>query len=380
MSFKEVFTHFGGHAQAAGMTLPLENVEILEDKLDHIIGQELTKEDFKQEIQISKSLKLSDISEALIDEISQLAPFGMKNPKPKFHIAYRPNDVRQLGNQKKHLKLLFKDQQYSLEGIGFGMGELYSFISPQATVAIVGELSINEWNGMRKPQIVIEDLKIDHWQLFDHRGKKHTDVTNYLHQFKKHMILYDDKNGATNTFPEQVRKVTYREAMNVQEEIEVIYLFDLPPDIEEFKMVIQKTKPVSIHACFYTENSAYMSSLPTRDDFKLLYSLIWKRKELDIRKELHAILNARGWTEDKVRFMLEVFSELEFVTINDSIIHVNNTPQKKDLMEASIYQHKLKQIEIEKTLYYATYDELVKWFQECMGLLDKPKEEVTHGL
>lgn len=380
MSIKEVFTHFGGHSQAAGMTLPLENVKTLEEKLDGIIGQELTKEDFKQEIQVSKSLELSDISESLIDEISQLAPFGMKNPKPKFHIAYRPSDVRQLGNQKKHLKLLFKDDLYSLEGIGFGMGELYSFISPKATVSVVGELSINEWNGMRKPQIVIEDMKIDHWQLFDHRGKKQTDITNYQQQFKKHIILYNNENEVNHSFPEDIRQVPYREALSLEEEIEIIYLFDLPPDLEQLQRMIRQFKPVSIHACFYTENSAYMSSLPTREDFKLLYSLIWKRKELDISKEIHAIRNARGWTDDKVQFMLEVFSELEFVTIEDGIVHVNNTPQKKDLTEASIYQRKLKQIEIEKTLYYATYDELVKWFQECMGQLDKPKEEVTHGL
>lgn len=379
MKIKEVFTHFGGHSQAAGMTLPLENLRTLEDKLDHMIGQELTKEDFKQEILISKSLKLSDINETLIDEISQLAPFGMNNPKPKFNIAYKPNDVRQLGNLKKHLKLLFKDEQHSVEGIGFGMGELFSFISPQATVSVVGELSINEWNGIRKPQIVIEDMKIEHWQVFDHRGKKHNDITNYLNQFEKHIIVYDDDNTA-NLLPEHVRQVSYRDALTLEEEVDVIYLFDLPPDLEQLKDIIRKVKPVCIHACFYTENSAYMSSLPNRDDFKLLYSLIWKRKELDIKKELHAILNARGWTEDKVRFMLEVFSELEFVKIMDDIIHINQTPQKKDLAEAVIYQQRIKQIQIEKTLYYATYDELVKWFQEIMGQLDKPKEEVTHGL
>ncbi|WP_026906312.1 single-stranded-DNA-specific exonuclease RecJ [Paucisalibacillus globulus] len=380
MQIKDIFTHFGGHSQAAGMTLPIENVPLLEEKLDNIISQELSSEDFKQEILISKTLELSDVTEELIDDISLLAPFGMANPKPKFTIHSKPVDVRQLGNMKKHLKLLFKDDKYSIEGIAFGMGDLFHCISPNATVSIVGELGINEWNGIRKPQLVVEDMRINEWQLFDHRGKKQTDLTNYLHQFDNHILLYNENSQNHHAFPEGIREVTYEQAFELVEEVEVLYLFDLPPNLDDLKEFINKVKPLCIHACFYVENSAYLSAFPTREDFKWLYSLIWKRKELDIQKELNAILHAKGWTKDTVRFMLNVFSELEFVNINNGLILLNSTPQKKDLQEANVYQERVKQAEIEKILYYATYDELMKWFQDSMEQLAKPKEEVTHGL
>ncbi|MBC5637608.1 single-stranded-DNA-specific exonuclease RecJ [Ornithinibacillus sp. BX22] len=380
MKFKEVFTHFGGHAQAAGMTLPIENVRILEKELDHLIQQELTSEDFKQEVLISKTLTLSDISETLIDEIGKLAPFGMANPKPKFRIEAKPNEVRQLGNMKKHLKLLFKENGSSLEGIAFGMGELYHYISPKATLSVVGELGMNEWNGIRKPQLVVEDMRIDHWQLFDHRGKKQVDITNFLNQFDRHMLLYNEDFSNNHDFPEGIMPLTYKEALTYHEEIDVLHLFDLPADLDELRKIVNKVKPCVIHACFYIENSVYLSSFPSREDFKWLYSLIWKRKELNIRKDLQAIINAKGWTKDSIMFMLKVFSELEFVNISNGIIALNSSPQKKDLQEAHIYQERVKQTEIEKMLYYATYEELTRWFEDCMGLMDKPKEEMTHGL
>ncbi|WP_047979699.1 single-stranded-DNA-specific exonuclease RecJ [Ornithinibacillus contaminans] len=379
MRHKALFTHFGGHAQAAGMTLPLENVEELERELDLIIKQELTPEDFKQEIVISKTLELGEVSLDLIEELNQLAPFGMANPKPKFHIKQNPADLRQLGNQKNHLKLLFKDEDNILEGIAFGMGELFSFISPKANLSVVGELGVNEWNGVRKPQLVIEDMRIDDWQLFDYRGKKQFDITNYLNQYESHMLLYQDESKL-GSFPTDITKVRYDEVHEEIMEAEVLYLVDLPPDLDLLRSIVNKVKPLCIHVCFYVENSAYLFAFPTRENFKDLYALIWKRKTLDINKELPKVMKAKGWSKDTILFMLDVFSELEFVKIENGMILLNNSPNKKDLQESNQYQQRLKQAEIEKVLYFAPYEELIRWFQACMEQMEKPEEEIIHGL
>ncbi|MEN2765881.1 single-stranded-DNA-specific exonuclease RecJ [Ornithinibacillus xuwenensis] len=380
MKIKEVFTHFGGHAQAAGMTLPIENINRLEQELSQIIDQELTVEDFKQELLISNTIQLPDINETLIDEINQLAPFGMANPKPKFHIHHKPVDFRQLGNMKKHLKLVFKENPVTLEGIAFGMGELFSSISPKANLSVVGELGINEWNGVRKPQIVIEDMKIDEWQLFDHRGKKQFAINNYLPLHEKHMVLYNTSSNTHPPIPDQVKQMAYDVAFETEEDVEVLYLYDLPPDLELLQKIIKKLKPLCIHVCFYVENSVYLSAFPSRDAFKWLYALIWKKQKLDVKTDLNAIINAKGWTKETILFMLKVFSELEFVKIENGIILLNKSPQKKDLQESTYYQQRVKQLEIEKVLYYSTYDELISWFEKGMGMMDIPKEEITHGL
>ncbi|GGA69208.1 single-stranded-DNA-specific exonuclease RecJ [Ornithinibacillus halotolerans] len=379
MKIKDVFTHFGGHSQAAGMTLPIDNVQHLEQKLDEIIKNELTSEDFKQEVLISRKLKLSEISENLVTEISQLAPFGMANPKPKFLVESRPVDIRQLGNMKKHLKLLFKEDTASLDGIAFGMGNLHPLISPQATVSVVGELGINEWNGIRKVQMMIEDVKINHWQLFDHRGKRKIDFNYDQSHFSHQFVIYNTLE-IHQDIPNHIKHLTYKEALEFNGKVEVLYLLELPQHLHDLHEIITKFKPVNIHACFYVENSVYMAPFPKREDFKWLYSLIWKNQELSLDSELNKIMKAKGWTEELIQFMLDVFSELEFVNINNGLITLNKQPQKKDLQEARAYQNRIKQGKIEKTLYYATYNELLTWFEECRGETVQPKEEITHGL
>lgn len=79
-----------------------------------------------------------------------------------------------MGKEKQHLKLALSQARdevsCSVEAIGFGKGSLAGLITQAAKVDVLGELSINEWNGVRKPQIVMQDLKITHMQLFDWRG------------------------------------------------------------------------------------------------------------------------------------------------------------------------------------------------------------------
>ncbi len=66
----------------------------------------------------------------------------------------------------------FASANGQMDMVGFGFGELKDAISPQTEISIVGELSVNEWNGRRNAQLMIEDLRITEWQLFDFRGKK----------------------------------------------------------------------------------------------------------------------------------------------------------------------------------------------------------------
>ena len=59
-----------------------------------------------------------------------------------------------------------------MDGVGFGLGSVCDHISPVSKVSVIGELSINEWNNRKKPQIFLQDLTVPSWQLFDSRGSK----------------------------------------------------------------------------------------------------------------------------------------------------------------------------------------------------------------
>lgn len=376
---QELFTHFGGHAQAAGMTLPVENIEKLRVVLHEAIQKQLSPEDFKQEIVISKKLNVAEISLDLIADIGRLAPFGMANPKPMFHIEAIPEQVRQLGNMNKHLKFQFMENSVQVEGIAFGMGAIYQDVTPNTLISVVGELDINEWNGMKKLQMVINDMKIDQWQLFDHRGKKNVDIISYMVPGKRHVVLRN-KNTEEDYFPAFVEQITYGSDPHLLKEVDVLYVLDLPIDEEQLINIVKAVRPTNIHVCFYVEHSVYMSSFPTREDFKWYYAYIWKKRSIDLKKELNWIMDAKGWTKDTILFMSKVFLELDFVKIDNGIVAIIPAPMKKDLGESLLYQQRIKQGKVEQVLYYSTYEELYQWFSLHMSLLDKPKEEVIDGL
>ncbi|WP_258871084.1 single-stranded-DNA-specific exonuclease RecJ, partial [Halobacillus trueperi] len=170
MEIRHRFIHFGGHAQAAGMTLALDQIDDLRSDLISLAEEKLSDDDYQQVLDIETTVELEDISLKQIEEVNQLRPFGMGNPKPLFHLKHTPKEVRLIGSKKNHLKFQFQSQQSRVDGIAFGLGDLYQQISPQAPLDVVGELGINEWNGRKNLQVMIKDLSVKEWQLFDHRG------------------------------------------------------------------------------------------------------------------------------------------------------------------------------------------------------------------
>ncbi|MFD1362951.1 single-stranded-DNA-specific exonuclease RecJ [Lentibacillus salinarum] len=379
MRIRDIFTHFGGHAQAAGMTLPLDNLDTLKTELHHLIHQQLRAEDFTQEVDITKSIALPEINQELVEEMAQLAPFGTANPKPVFHVKEIPSDIKQVGNHKKHLKMQFRDQGKTLDGIGFGMGNSYDHLSPKTPVSIVGELGINEWNGFRKVQIVIQDLKVDDKQLFDHRGKNQWDMTPYVYANTDQVAVYQTMANAGH-LPDDVVCITYDTDISSLRNVHTLFLVDLPTDLSTLQATIKQLNPDNIHVCFQVTDSAFMKAFPAREDFKWLYALLVKRKQIDIAKDFPMIMNAKAWTRDRVRFMTDVFFDLGFVKIENGVIEPNANPVKKDLADSTVYQERLNRIDIEKTLYYSTYDELKSWLTACMNDRQAPKEEIAYGL
>lgn len=377
MQLRHLFIHFGGHSQAAGMSLQTDNLEELSVRFNELIDEQLKAEDYKQVIKINKHLQLPEINEALIDEIDELAPFGIGNPKPLFHVKCPAQEIRQLGHLNNHLKIQFKYDNHVLEAIGFGFGDLYSFISPRASIEVVGKLGINEWNGIRKPQIMIEDVKVKEWQLFDHRGKKNIDYNSFVSENQTVIIVGTQE--FIDTSKSNVVQLSYEEDSYQGNKADQLFLFELPSTIEELKLLVTELKPNNIHLCFQVNQSTYLSQFPSRDDFKWFYGQILKQQVIDLNKEINLIINAKGWSKENIVFMSKVFLELEFVKIKDGVIKAEVAPQKKDLDVSTIYQKRLNKADIEKQLYYSKNDELYRLFVSFMDL-ETSEEEVIHGL
>ena len=106
-----------------------------------------------------------------------LAPFGTDNPSPYFMIKdNKIEQLKQIGASNNHLKYQAVNGEVKLDCIAFNYGEEMSEFSQGESIQQVGQLSINEWNGFRKPQFMLTDYQVSGFQIFDIRGKKGFEV------------------------------------------------------------------------------------------------------------------------------------------------------------------------------------------------------------
>jgi len=377
----ELFTHFGGHSQAAGMTFPLENYEELKNRLNQRIFEQLNEDDFKQEIVINQSISLEQMNEDVINEINKFAPFGMGNERPVFHIEEIPNQINQIGQHKNHLKMQFRSNSKVVNAIGFQKGHLYALISSYVKVSLVGSLQLNEWNGNRTVQLMIDDIAVHDRQLFDYRGRnKEIDFIPFLENFSHHTIIDNSSKYENLCESNNMTLITYDQDVSTLENTDILYICYLPERIQSLANIVSATKPKCIYVCYGNKDHVYLQQLPTRQEFKWLYSYLLKTEQKEVKQEIVQIMSIKQWTKEKVIFMISVFLDLQFIFLQDRKIHVNLQAEKKDLKTSKTYQQKLQQSNMEKILYYSTYEELKNWFMKNIKSQDILREEVSHGI
>ncbi|WP_112181451.1 MULTISPECIES: single-stranded-DNA-specific exonuclease RecJ [Paraliobacillus] len=383
MQIKDQFLRFGGHSQAAGMTLLQENVDKIRHSLNQLAEEQLQPEDYKEQLDIEDSIEINSIDIGLVNELNKIAPFGMGNPKPLFHLKDKPNELRQIGSEKNHLKVSFRSDSVQLAGVGFGMGALYHSISEHTEIEAVGFLQINEWNGKKSPQLMIQDLAVNEWQLFDYRGSKlWSKKLEHLDKNKTIMLSFETKEAEHKV---EGTYATFEELRILAKEQDVttfknIVLLDLPNQLEQLEEVFSLLSPQNIFACYHIEEEHFLQSFPTRDEFKWFYGMLLKREQFNRKTELDILSKSKGWKTNKIEFIIKVFSELEFVKMTDGVIYPNKQVRKRDLTESNAYQQSIKQAEMEKVLYYSSYRELKTWMDSQMEHTSSVEEEITNEL
>jgi single-stranded-DNA-specific exonuclease len=153
-----LLVRYGGHAAAAGFTVPTADLEVLAGRLQSIARDELVDTDLTPVLTIDASLRLSALSWDLYNELSQLEPFGYANPRPVFaakNVLVR--HYRTVGADRSHLKLALSDGDSTWDAIAFRQGAWAAHMPDRIDVAF--HLDSNEWNGQTQLQLGIRDLR-----------------------------------------------------------------------------------------------------------------------------------------------------------------------------------------------------------------------------
>src|SRR5256885_12425050 len=102
---RELFTKIGGHAHAAGLTLPAESLDRFRERLRACAAERLTPDDMRPVVEVDAVLELNEIGDDLWRALEQIGPFGMDNERPLFAVrGARLAGPPQLWKEK-HLKI-----------------------------------------------------------------------------------------------------------------------------------------------------------------------------------------------------------------------------------------------------------------------------------
>ncbi|MFT0799943.1 single-stranded-DNA-specific exonuclease RecJ [Bacillus swezeyi] len=370
---RDILPHFGGHPMAAGMTLSQDDVSSLRERINRQAEAVLTAEDFIPVQEVDLCCRLEEITVDSIAEMNMLAPFGTGNPKPFVLVSdVKIDEARRIGANKNHLKLLLADGESKLDCIGFYKGDIEEGIAPGANISLVGELSINEWNNRKKPQLMIKDAAVNEWQLFDLRGKR---------SWEERILKLDSSKRAVLCFREETKAKLA--GTGLEEELILIrgeedaerldlhsryaVFIDTPKSIDIFDHVIKGKQLERIYLIFHQSDEHFFSTFPTREYFKWYYAFLLKRGSFNLAKYGGELARHKGWTKDTIDFMTKVFFELGFVTIENGVLSVVFDAAKRDLTDSETYREKQRLIELEQKLVYSSADELKQWLNKRMG-------------
>ena len=159
----DLLEKFGGHAQAAGLTVRNEKLDAFRKRFDSLVHELLPDSSDEPELEIDLRLSPAHLSADLLSDIQAFAPFGQGNREPVFLLEdIRIENIRFVGTGNKHLKIVFCPADGSgapIDAIVFSLGERFPDLRKGDRMSVVFQVSENTWNGAGSLQLKVLDMQ-----------------------------------------------------------------------------------------------------------------------------------------------------------------------------------------------------------------------------
>jgi len=155
---QDILVRHGGHAGAAGFTVPNDKWDELVARLRRIAANQLAGVELSPVISIDARADLSELSPKLLRELADLRPYGCANPRPllaSFNVRVARHWA--VGRERRHLKMKLLDHDRILDAIAFGQSEWVGKLPDR--VDLVYYFEENEWNGIAQPQLRVQEIR-----------------------------------------------------------------------------------------------------------------------------------------------------------------------------------------------------------------------------
>lgn len=325
---RDLFTAFGGHSGAAGMTLEADKLEQLEQVLVSYIKEHHIDLSQKNLLTIDAELSLPQLSLETVKGLEKLAPFGMDNAKPVFLVKdFKVKQARTMGQAGTHLKLRLAQEASEFDLIAFNQGALAQEFQQAQNLEVAVTLSVNQWNGNTILQLMLVDARIEGIQLVDIRSRSSA--------LPQAVPILDEKTAS-----------------------KAVVLLEVPENEAELLELFADRHFEAIYFKNNIKHRYYLTGYGTREQFSKLYKTIYQYPEFDVRYKLKELSHYLNIPEILLVKMIQIFDELDFVTIKDGIMTVNKEADKRDIAESRIYQDLKRLVKFQELMALGTPQEI----------------------
>lgn len=153
-----LLTRSGGHAMAAGLSLPISNVAELRRYMDERVRTTMSEEALSPSLRIDAVVRFGEVGAGTVSDVEKLAPFGIGNPEPVLASRGLAVVQKKLVGNGEHLKLLLEAEGRKLEAIGYRMGHASVSTGDVVDAAFVPEM--RTWQGLTSLQLKLKDVVV----------------------------------------------------------------------------------------------------------------------------------------------------------------------------------------------------------------------------
>jgi hypothetical protein len=294
----DLLTQFGGHAFAAGMTLPAANIDAFAARMDELARAQLTEEDLIPALTVDLMLTIAEATPTLVRELAQLAPFGAGNAAPQ--VVLRGGHIRErrtMGKTNTHLKLKLQQGSSTIDAVGWSMSELYAQLAEGMPLEVAGSLEINAFRGKQNVQVMIADLR---------------PATTQTAQERSTPVRSAHETSATHRSGAPAQGSAAGAAIGVQEE------------------ALRETAATTASGAAY---------VPARQHLAWVYSALRRVSPCPVEQVIPLLVSQCNGRIPavEVQFILRVFLELQFISVQNKTLYVAPMDGKRPLTDSPTY-------------------------------------------
>ena len=154
-----MITKFGGHAMAAGLTMPLASFDAFADRVDEGCATLFPDADFQGHWLSDGALEPAEIALDLAQSLRDAGPWGQSFPEPIFDGRFRLQNARIVGERHLKLRVQPDGSDSSIDGIAFGQAACAPLASG-SMLELVYRVDVNDYRGLKTVQLMVEQISV----------------------------------------------------------------------------------------------------------------------------------------------------------------------------------------------------------------------------